>query len=305
MKYRFNFKNFFSVDKTWKENFQIKQFFPESEKWKLSTVFAPADVTFFSVFGDRAQIVRDKSRVKIFWTGEDISVNHVAYADNCINDCDLSIGFTPENIVNSSNYIRYPLWLLYYFGQYKTLADIQKSVDEFNDNWIKSVTKKKKFCCLVASHDSFGTRKKLYDLLNQYENVLAGGGLFHNDDSLKNEFGDNKHKYLEQFMFNLCPENVSVPGYTTEKVFQSFAAGCIPVYYGSNSLVEPDVVDNSKIIFYDGKNGDSVLAKVKDLSENKEKYTEYMSTPPLKSSAAQWIYERNIKLQNMLAEVIL
>lgn len=302
MNKRFNFKNWFEADKEWKQNFQITNFFPDSESWNYSDFFPK--VTFFSVFGDRNRIEKSRTKVKIFWTGEDVTVNHVAYKDNAVNLCNLSIGFVPEEIVNSANYCRYPLWLLYYFGNHKSIKDIQNDIDSFNQNWIKLSGKKQKFCSLVASHDKYGTRRQLYELLNSYNGISCGGKIFHNDDSLVKVFDDDKQKYLEQFVFNLCPENVSAPGYTTEKVFQSFASGCIPIYYGSEGVVEPDVVDNTKIIFYDGNNGNEVIKKVKELYEDKQKYIEFMRTPPIKSSAAKWIYERNCLLENKLKEIL-
>ena len=261
-------------------------------------------VTYFSVFGPRRNIFLNFSKYKIFFTGEDVTIRFPEYKDNCVKCCDLSLGFAPEEIVNAANYIRYPLWLLYYFGNHKELCDIQAEVDAFNKRWLDLASKKTKFCSLVASHDNYGTRKQLFELLNPYEPVKCAGRIFHNDDSLITDFGDDKVKYLEQFMFNLCPENVSAPGYTTEKLFQSFDSGCIPIYYGSEGIAEPEVVDNSKIIFFDGKNGAEVLSKVKELYENKEKYMEFMSTPPLKETAAQWIYDKNMQLQKKLAEII-
>ena len=302
MNKRFTFKNWFLVDKAWKQNFQIKSFFPQSETWMCSN-FLPS-ITFFSVFGNRKQLEKSRSKIKIFWTGEDVTINHIAYKDNAVELCDLSIGFTPEEIIDARNYVRYPLWLLYYFGKNKDLNEIQVEVDAFNKRWLELAHKKIKFCSLVASHDNYGTRKQLFELLNPYEPVKCAGKIFHNDDTMVTEFADDKVKYLEQFMFNICPENVSAPGYTTEKVFQSFDSGCIPIYYGSEGVVEPEVVDNSKIIFFDGKNGGEVLSKVKMFYENKDKYMEFMSTPPLKDTAAQWIYNKNIQLQKKLEEII-
>jgi hypothetical protein len=50
-------------------------------------------------------------------------------------------------------------------------------------------------------------------------------------------FGE-KLKTLNQFKFVICFENCSFPGYVTEKIFDCFLAGSIPVYYGA-----PDITD--------------------------------------------------------------
>jgi glycosyltransferase involved in cell wall biosynthesis len=43
---------------------------------------------------------------------------------------------------------------------------------------------------------------------------------------------------LSGYRFALCFENTRFPGYVTEKIFDSFFAGTIPVYYGA-----PDIAD--------------------------------------------------------------
>ncbi len=47
-----------------------------------------------------------------------------------------------------------------------------------------------------------------------------------------------KRAVMGRFRFALCFENCAFPGYVTEKVFDCFLAGCIPVYYGA-----PDIGD--------------------------------------------------------------
>jgi len=47
----------------------------------------------------------------------------------------------------------------------------------------------------------------------------------------------NKIETLEQFRFALCFENAHCfPGYITEKIFDCFAAGCVPIYYGAPDI---------------------------------------------------------------------
>lgn len=46
-----------------------------------------------------------------------------------------------------------------------------------------------------------------------------------------------KRPVLERYKFSLCYENIrDVPGYITEKIFDSFFAGCVPVYLGANNI---------------------------------------------------------------------
>lgn len=50
---------------------------------------------------------------------------------------------------------------------------------------------------------------------------------------------DNKLETLRQYKFSICYENAQmIPGYITEKIFDSFVAGCVPVYWGAPNIEE-------------------------------------------------------------------
>ncbi len=53
---------------------------------------------------------------------------------------------------------------------------------------------------------------------------------------LKPQKIDDKYEMLGRYQFALCFENCEYPGYITEKIFDCFFSGCIPVYKGA-----PDV----------------------------------------------------------------
>jgi hypothetical protein len=62
-------------------------------------------------------------------------------------------------------------------------------------------------------------------------------------------FVDDKTETLKTFKFNLCFENFSgQSGYITEKIFDSFAAGCIPIYWGPDNI--EDYIPPSTYINY-------------------------------------------------------
>lgn len=47
---------------------------------------------------------------------------------------------------------------------------------------------------------------------------------------------DDKLLTLSNYKFSICFENCTFPGYITEKIFDSFFAGCIPVYLGAPDI---------------------------------------------------------------------
>lgn len=47
----------------------------------------------------------------------------------------------------------------------------------------------------------------------------------------------NKHDTLLRYRFSICYENMSgLDGYITEKIFDCFFAGCVPVYWGASNI---------------------------------------------------------------------
>jgi hypothetical protein len=51
-----------------------------------------------------------------------------------------------------------------------------------------------------------------------------------------NESNMFKDDVMKDYMFALCPENSMYPGYYTEKVPESFAAGCIPIAWADQNI---------------------------------------------------------------------
>lgn len=69
-----------------------------------------------------------------------------------------------------------------------------------------------------------------------------------------------KNSVLRKYQFAICYENVAnVPGYVTEKIFDCFLAGCVPVYWGANNVsshIPKDCyIDKSEFTTYDALYG--------------------------------------------------
>jgi hypothetical protein len=54
----------------------------------------------------------------------------------------------------------------------------------------------------------------------------------------------SKHEILRKYKYSICYENAKdLPGFITEKIFDSFSAGCVPIYWGASNvheLIPPD-----------------------------------------------------------------
>ena len=292
---RYHFVNFMAEKRDWYESFLFNACLPNPKNWRLSH-FKP-HLEYYSVFGRRKRMQRSKVPYKVFWTGEDTQNNFPAYNDNCIHDCTISLGF---DFVDAQNYLRYPLWLLYYFGFCLDKDKIAEQVAAFNQHNSAFDDKKNKFCAMIARHDRNGIRKQMIDALSAVGTVFCPGTAYHNDNTLIEKYRDQKVEYLKSFKFNICPENTSVKGYVTEKLFQAFDAGCIPIYWGGGP--EKDVINPKSYIVYDGIS--DISRTVKHLYADPQAYAEFKKESPLLDSAVDYIYTTNKKLKELFNKYI-
>ena len=271
------------------------------EGLKYSELFPT--ISLFSVFGNRRKLYFDKwSRIKIFYTGENVhnenNPGFLTYYDNCINSVDLAIGF---DYLNADNYIRLPLWILYFFEPEFSKDDIVEKISMFNQRRFQKTI----FCSLIARHDSSGIRQEILNNVNKIEKVDCAGSFINNDTSLKEIYNDNKHKYLEAYKFNICPENSNYPGYVTEKLFEAIWCGCIPIYWG-NEQPENKVINNEQVIHWkiDSDNSENIRL-IKELHKNKILYKSFKNRERLKSSAVDYIWNIYENLQSKLNDILI
>ena len=267
-----------------------------SRPYKIVKYFNP-HIQFFSVFGKRKSIVKSKALCKIFFTGENTNniIDNENYKGNCIENVSLSFGF---DYIKADNYFRFPLWLLYYFQSNDSKDVIRNKLNAFKKSY-----QKYKFCALVASHDRSGIRTKIYNEVSKIGSVDCPGNLLHNDDTLHKRYNNNKAVYLQQYKFNICPENSISPGYVTEKLFQSLYSGCIPIYNGWSKNVEPDIVNPDIILWYDAideKNNLSFNNEIRKINSNDKLYRSFTDQPFFCDTAVDKIY---IMLQQFMEKI--
>lgn len=78
---------------------------------------------------------------------------------------------------------------------------------------------------------------------------------------------DRKLDVLKQYKFSICFENgKEIPGYITEKIFDSLAAGCVPVYYGAPDVTR-HIPKDCFIDYRDFASKDDLYNYMKNMSE--------------------------------------
>lgn len=171
---------------------------------------------FYSIFGYEHLKF---NCIKIFYTGECITPD--------FNVCDYAIGFDIMNF--GDRYCRVPL---YYLFQYK--ADYIKALSR-HENADDIISQNRDFCSFVVSNDSGQPqRKEIFELLSKYRTVSSGGRYLNNIGYCV----PDKNEFQSHYKFSIAFENCCYPGYTTEKLLQSFSSGTIPIYFGNPKIGE-------------------------------------------------------------------
>ena len=270
----------------------LRHHFPDNQTGV--NFFGPVSTPFF--------IKRQFEGKKVFYTGED--VEHpgtqlaLYYGDYCLDHTDLSLGFGQ---VQHARYLRFPYWILTTFSPEDDAAAIRERIRQINESHFE----KSRECVLINKHDPAGTRELVYNGVKDILDVKLAGQWRNNTRELWDDFGNDKEAYLRTFKFNICAENNNTKDYVTEKIFDAFIAGCIPLYYGALNDPEPGLINREAVIFWnkEGKNTEN-REKILELKNNESFYREFISRPKLFPAAADYVIDTYAKLQEHFARIL-
>lgn len=261
--------------------------------------FPHANFAFFSTLGS-VQLLRvdellhpfGRNRKRVFFTGENVHYPVFKDYENNLLDhssIDLSLGF---DFVDDSRYLRFPIWILEMFPPQSSVDDIKMICNHLSFQKIED--SRNRFCALVAGTstmlgtESLEMRKKMVERLDTISCVDCAGRLLRNTEELQERFHDDKSAFLKLYKFFICPENISIQGYVTEKVFHAIGSGCIPIYNGSLNNPEPNVLNHDAILFWTkGDDNTNLLKQVEELQNNDSQFREFFEQPRLKDDAWQ------------------
>jgi hypothetical protein len=200
------------------------------------------DILIASCMGGIEAVTKVNAKCKIFFYGENLNRFPPYNNDELLHRVfDVVVGFR-----NTNGHIRFPLWLLYYpYYTYDANSNILKYIQtRYNMNIKKHKTM---FATHVARHDRGGLRSQLCDAVSAYGPVIYPGE-FRNNIRPIGKTTEDKINFISRSIFNICPENSTYEGYCTEKIFQAFEAGTVPVYWGVD-LPERGLINADKYCF--------------------------------------------------------
>jgi alpha(1,3/1,4) fucosyltransferase len=216
------------------------------------------DFLIYSCYGHEHHL---HSGVRIFYSGESNLPN--------FRECDYSIACIK---LADPRHLQLP----HYAANYDPQAIVKR-----NDDPEKILATKKKFCSFVIS--GYHPRKNhnrvaFFQKLSKYKPVDSGGRKFNNIGGPIPGGAFGKIEFLRQYKFNIAFENRSLPGYTTEKIFEPMMARCLPIYWG-----DPDINDQfnprSFLNRADFASDEALIEKIIELDNDDAKYLEYVRQP--------------------------
>lgn len=213
--------------------------------------------------------------VRIWYSGENLHPNFDLF--------DYGISFN-DRLHLDDRYIRYPIYCL---NEYQW--NLAKHKHEFDEK--EYFSKHNRFCNFVYSNgkNAMAFRENIFYALSEYKKVDSGG-------RLHNNIGGpviDKDLFVPNYKFTIAVENTSAPGYTSEKLLDAWAYGTIPIYYG-NPDVGKEFNEDAFINCHKYRSMDEIVARVKELDEDDEKFMEVMKTPILNEQCYAANYEKNL-----------
>ena len=155
-------------------------------------------------------------------------------------------------------------------------------IDKRHDDLESVFSAKTRFCGFVVSN--FGKRKTqkridIFHQLSRHKRVDSGGRAFNNIGGCLPTW-QSKIDFLRTCKFNIAFENASLPGYTTEKIFDSMRARCLPIYWGSPRIHE-EFNPKSFLNYFDFPSEEALIDRIMELDQDDAKYMEILRQPYL------------------------
>ena len=218
-------------------------------------------------FGSNNSSYDAKNCIKIFYTGE----NARPWEYRCHN----SITFDHFEF-EGANY-RLPLYVIYDYDNHSRDVPNTSTIDRS----LGDLLQRKEFCSFVVKNEACAMRNNWFHRLHAYKPVASAGPLYNNMGYILPR-GDGavqaKLKFLNNYKFNLCFENSSYPGYTTEKLYEALCAKTIPIYWGSPTI-EVDFNTKAFLNWHDYGDDDAFFEAIKEIDESPELYEEMYMQP--------------------------
>ena len=206
---------------------------------------------------------------------------------------DLALGF--DYLEDHQNYVRFPLYYISFSNEFlHNNLNMRHGGDKCEPN-------KPYLACFLVTNGAGEERNHLFHRLSLYKHVASGGAYLNNIG--KRVSMEDTSQWLGQCKFVIAYENTSLyPGYITEKVFQAYRAGAIPLY-STHITAQEDINSESIISAQQFNSEEDMVNHIIELDQDDRKYCETWAKPIIANPAENY---QNIKdkLRKKLAPLL-
>lgn len=216
----------------------------------------------------RDEAITNRKSIKLYFTQEAHKPDLKKY--------DLSIGF---DRIDDEKYIRIPLYYMWYKQKISTSLRRDKRCNP---------KEKPYFACFLVSrpssenpklYDGCVARESLFYKLSNYKKVMSGGKFLNNiGKRVSKNSKAQRDKWLSNCKFMISYENQKYPGYITEKPFQSYLTGSIPIYYATEDY-KKDINPEAVIFAENFKNEDELVDYIIKVDNDDNMYCDIYNQP--------------------------
>lgn len=195
-----------------------------------------------------------------------------------------------KNILEKGHYLIYSKRIDH--PRYLRMSDMERSNFYGCDTSVldsSDIPSKKSFCSFIfASRNPH--RESFAQELSQYKRVDCLGKRLNNtkNNNLTGRYtgpscsglGPSNVEVLKPYKFNICFENKSLRGYTTEKIWWGFLSKTVSIYWGDPDIYQ-DFNRGSFLCRNDYGSNEEFIQKIKQLDNDDEAYLSMVNTYPI------------------------
>jgi len=196
-----------------------------------------------------------------------------------------------ENILAKGHYLIYSKRIDH--PRYLRMSDMERSNFYGCDTSVlyqTNIPTKNSFCSFIFASRNPHRENFTLKLSSQYKKVDCLGKRLNNKKSnilsgrysgpSSSGLGPSNVEVLKPYKFNICFENKSIRGYTTEKIWWGFLSKTVSLYWGDPDIYQ-DFNQGSFLCRNDYKSDEEFIEKIKELDNDDDAYLSMLNTHPI------------------------
>jgi len=259
-----------------------------NENMEIGTL-ADSDILIESIFGNDTFLYKKKWLHSFCFIGESDRRIPIFTKNNIFNDYSCVL----KGEINNKNIVNFPLFVFYNY--------CYKFVYEYKNKPRITTIPKKDVCVIISNGDAEG-RNIFLSHLEERVSIDYAGSYKNNVKKIEAPHCSKEFvQFVSQYKIIISMENSKNKDYITEKILHGFSANTIPVYWGSDNIL--NYFNEERFInvkSFNIKDMVEAIEKIVFLINNPTKYLEMINKPIYKDDCVPTLTNISYQIQNLL-----